>query len=58
MIAGDGAVDQEAASKIEELFRSVVVVRGKTPMPPRDLIPLHMPKTAALTDDLPSTPGA
>lgn len=58
VIAGDGAVDQEAASKIEELFRSVVVVRGKTPMPPRDLIPLHMPKTAALTDDLPSTPGA
>jgi hypothetical protein len=57
VIAGDGAVDQEAASKIEELFRSVVVVRGKTPMPPRDLIPLHMPKTAAPTDDMPSTPG-
>lgn len=34
VIAGDGAVNQEAASKIEELFRSVVVVRGKTPMPP------------------------
>jgi hypothetical protein len=58
VIAGDGAVDQEAASKIEELFRSVVVVRGKTPMPPRDLIPLHMPKTAAPSDDSPSTPGA
>jgi hypothetical protein len=57
VIAGDGAVDQEAASKIEELFRSVVVVRGKTPMPPRDLIPLHMPKTATPTDDVPSTPG-
>ncbi|MFM9918187.1 DUF3710 domain-containing protein [Lacisediminihabitans sp. H27-G8] len=57
VIAGDGAVDQEAASKIEELFRSVVVVRGKTPMPPRDLIPLHMPKTAAPADDMPSTPG-
>jgi hypothetical protein len=57
VIAGDGAVDQEAASKIEELFRSVVVVRGKTPMPPRDLIPLHMPKTAAPVDDMPSTPG-
>ena len=57
VIAGDGAVHQEAASKIEELFRSVVVVRGKTPMPPRDLIPLHMPKTAAPADDIPSTPG-
>jgi hypothetical protein len=58
VIAGDGAVDQEAASKIEELFRSVVVVRGKTPMPPRDLIPLHMPKIAAPADDVTSTSGA
>lgn len=46
VIAGDGAVDKDAAAMIEELFRSVVVVRGKTPMPPRDLIPLHMPKAA------------
>ena len=58
VIAGDGVVNQEAASKIEELFRSVVVVRGKTPMPPRDLIPLHMPKTAAPADDVPLIPGA
>ena len=58
VIAGDGAVDREAASKIEELFRSVVVVRGKAPMPPRDLIPLHMPKTAAPVDDAPLSPGA
>ena len=46
VIAGDGAVNPEAAAQVEELFRSVVVVRGKTPMPPRDLIPLQMPKTA------------
>ena len=51
VIAGEGAVDAEAAAKIEELFRSVVVVRGKTPMPPRDLIPLHMPKSAAAAED-------
>lgn len=44
VIAGDATVDPEAAEKIEELFRSVVVVRGTEPMPPRDLIPLHMPK--------------
>ena len=43
VIAGQGAVDQEAAAKVEDLFRSIVVVRGSTPMPPRDLIPLHMP---------------
>jgi len=47
VIAGDGAVDAEAAAKVEDLFRSVVVVRGTTPMPPRDLIPLQMPKSAA-----------
>jgi hypothetical protein len=50
VIAGDGAVDAEAAAKIEDLFRSVVVVRGTTPMPPRDLIPLHMPNTPS-TDE-------
>ncbi|MCU1545324.1 MAG: hypothetical protein JWP30_424 [Homoserinimonas sp.] len=47
VIAGEGVENPEAAAKIEELFRSVVVVRGTTPMPPRDLIPLHMPKTGA-----------
>lgn len=43
VIAGDGAADPEAAEKIEDLFRSIVVVRGTGPMPPRDLIPMHMP---------------
>lgn len=46
VISGKAAVDAEAAAKIEELFRSVVVVRGTTPMPPRDLIPLHVPASA------------
>ncbi|HEX4442973.1 MAG TPA: DUF3710 domain-containing protein [Galbitalea sp.] len=43
VISGDGAVNAEAAAQVEDLFRSVVVVRGNTPMPPRDLIPLHIP---------------
>ncbi|WP_411698811.1 DUF3710 domain-containing protein [Conyzicola sp.] len=43
VIAGEGAVNPEAAAQIEDLFRSIVVVRGNTPMPPRDLIPLNMP---------------
>ncbi|QEO10178.1 DUF3710 domain-containing protein [Protaetiibacter larvae] len=43
VISGQAAVDPEAAEKIEDLFRSIVVVRGATPMPPRDLIPLHVP---------------
>jgi hypothetical protein len=46
VISGEAAVDPEAASYVEDLFRSVVVVRGNTPMPPRDLIPLHMPANA------------
>lgn len=43
VIGGAAASDPEAAAKVEDLFRSIVVVRGGTPMPPRDLIPLKMP---------------
>ncbi len=43
VIGGEAAVNPEAAAAVEELFRSIVVVRGTTPMPPRDLIPLHVP---------------
>lgn len=46
VISGQAAVDPEAAAQVEELFRSIVVVRGTTPMPPRDLIPLHVPANA------------
>lgn len=45
VIAGAGAAGGDAAAQIEDLFRSIVVVRGNTPMPPRDLIPLSMPAT-------------
>jgi hypothetical protein len=47
VIAGEGAMDPDAAAQVEDLFRSIVVVRGSTPMPPRDLIPLRMPATPA-----------
>ncbi|HWV48780.1 MAG TPA: DUF3710 domain-containing protein [Microbacterium sp.] len=43
VIGGAAASDLEAAAKVEDLFRSLVVVRGGSPMPPRDLIPLKMP---------------
>lgn len=46
VIAGDGVAKPDAVEKIEDLFRSIVVVRGTTPMPPRDLIPLTMPQSA------------
>ena len=45
VVGGAAATDVEAAAQIEDLFRSIVVVRGTTPMPPRDLIPLRMPAT-------------
>lgn len=49
VIAGEGATNPEAAAKVEDLFRSIVVVRGTSPMPPRDLIPLKMPASATPT---------
>jgi Protein of unknown function (DUF3710) len=49
VIAGEAAVDPAAAAQVEDLFRSIVVVRGATPMPPRDLIPLRMPAASSGT---------
>jgi hypothetical protein len=46
VVSGQAVVNGEAAGQIEDLFRSIVVVRGTTPMPPRDLIPLHVPANA------------
>lgn len=43
VISGKATEDADAAAAVEDLFRSIVVVRGNTPMPPRDLIPLHVP---------------
>lgn len=43
VIGGAATSDVEAAAQVEDLFRSLVVVRGTAPMPPRDLIPLRMP---------------
>ena len=43
VIGGAATGDMDAAAQVEDLFRSIVVVRGGSPMPPRDLIPLCMP---------------
>ncbi|KHK97543.1 hypothetical protein LK09_11135 [Microbacterium mangrovi] len=45
VIGGAATGDMQAAESVEDLFRSLVVVRGGNPMPPRDLIPLKMPTT-------------
>lgn len=51
VVAGEAATSRDAAAIIDEVFRGVVVVRGNTPMPPRDLIPLQVPAGA-------ETPGS
>jgi hypothetical protein len=43
VIGGDAATDDVAAEAMHAIIRSVVVVRGDTPMPPRDLLPLRVP---------------
>lgn len=39
-------MDRDAAADLERLFRSTVVVRGESPLPPRDLLALRLPKDA------------
>jgi hypothetical protein len=48
IISGAALVDPLAAGEIEDIFRGTVVVRGETPMPPRDLLPLQVPNGAVL----------
>lgn len=47
VLGGAAALEREAAAELEALFRRVVVIRGDSPMPPRDLLPLRLPKDAA-----------
>jgi len=46
VVTGEGAVDDAAAADILEVFREIVVVRGTTPMAPREAIPLRLPAEA------------
>lgn len=47
VFGGPAAIEPHAAVAIEQLFRSVVVVRGDHPLPPRELLQLKLPKDAA-----------
>ncbi|MEE2522703.1 DUF3710 domain-containing protein [Pseudarthrobacter sp. J75] len=44
VLGGAAALEPQAAQELEALFRRVVVIRGDSPMPPRDLLPLRLPK--------------
>lgn len=43
VIGGAALNDARAAADIDDLFRSVVVVRADVPLPPKDLLPLTIP---------------
>jgi hypothetical protein len=47
VFGGEAALDRDAAANLESLFRQLVVVRGESPMPPRDLLQLRLPKDSA-----------
>lgn len=55
VIGGPAALDAEAAAAIHEIFRGIVVVRGSTPMPPRELLPLKVPQGSGQQGE--SAPG-
>lgn len=43
VIGGAALNDARAAADLDDLFRSVVVVRDDVPLPPKDLLPLTIP---------------
>ena len=54
VLGGPAAMEREAAAPLESLFRQIVVIRGDSPMPPRDLLQLRLHKDASAS----SAPGA
>lgn len=54
VFGGPAALDAAAAAPVERLFRNVVVVRGDHPLPPRELLPLRLPKDASPTPNPPA----
>ncbi|MFW5474859.1 DUF3710 domain-containing protein [Knoellia sp. CPCC 206450] len=56
VISGRGAIDDDAAAPLLDVFRETVVVRGSDPMAPRELLPLRLPQEEATP--MPAVPGA
>jgi hypothetical protein len=51
VISGQGAVRPEQAGLLEAVFRDTVIVRGDSPMAPRDPIVLKLPEDAQMVPD-------
>ena len=47
VIAGPAATNDELGAEMIEIFRGLVVVRGNSPLPPRELLPLRVPAQAS-----------
>ncbi|GAA3727976.1 DUF3710 domain-containing protein [Salinactinospora qingdaonensis] len=50
VIRGEGAVKPDVAARIEEIFAGIVVNRGDSPVPPRDLLELNLPPGTQATN--------
>jgi hypothetical protein len=44
VVQGAAIEDEEQWQVLEDVFRNIVVLRGEQPMPPRELLPLTLPK--------------
>ena len=51
VLTGRAATEPASAGPVEDLLRNVVVVRGGTPMPPRELIPMRLPDDSEAVDE-------
>ena len=45
-ITGPAATEASTGRAMIDLFRSLVIVRGETPMPPREMLPIRIPAQA------------
>ena len=46
VITGPAATEASTGRAMIDLFRSLVIVRGETPMPPREMLPIRIPAQA------------
>ncbi|MFF5260971.1 DUF3710 domain-containing protein [Actinomadura viridis] len=50
-VQGAAIEDEEQWQVLEDVFRNIVVVRGESPMPPRELLELQIPKEFTEADE-------
>ena len=51
VLSGRAAIDEGAAAPLLDVIRQVVVVRGQSPMAPRELLPLALPAEAGASGE-------